>query len=140
MEQINWKHSTGGWKPIILVRRHLSFYELIAFYRLGKVCIVSSLHDGMNLVAKEFLASRPDGKGILVLSQFTGSARELTDAVLINPFDREQSSDGIFKALTAPKKERSRCMRKMRHIVQQNNIYRWSGKILSELLKFDFKE
>lgn len=140
VEQINWKHSTDSWKPIILVRRHLSFYELIAFYRLGDVCIVSSLHDGMNLVAKEFLSSRSDEKGTLVLSQFTGAARELTDAVLVNPYDREQFSDGIFQALHFSEEEIKKRMSKMRSIVQQNNIFRWAGKILSELLKFEFKE
>jgi len=140
VEQINWRHSTDSWKPIILVRRHLSFYELIAFYRLGEVCIVSSLHDGMNLVAKEFLSSRSDERGMLVLSQFTGAARELTDAVLVNPYDREQFSEGIFQALHFSEEETKKRISKMRSIVQQNNIFRWAGKILSELLKFEFKE
>jgi trehalose 6-phosphate synthase len=140
VEEINWKYFTDSWKPIILVRRHLSFYELLAFYRLGEVCIVSSLHDGMNLVAKEFLSSRSDEKGMLVLSQFTGAARELTDAVLINPYDREQFSEGIFRVLNLPEEESKKRMSKMRSVVQQNNIFRWAGKILSELLKFEFKE
>jgi len=140
VEQINWKHSTDGWQPIILVRRHLSFYELLAFYRIGEVCIVSSLHDGMNLVAKEFLSSRSDERGMLVLSQFAGAARELTDAILINPYDHDQFSDGMFDALNLPEEERSKRIVKMRQVVQQNNIFRWAGKILSELLKFEFKE
>jgi len=140
VEQINWKHSTDCWKPIILVRRHLSFTELLAFYRLGDICIVSSLHDGMNLVAKEFLSSRTDESGMLVLSQFTGASRELLDAVLINPYDCEQFSDGIFNALTLSDEERNKRMTKMREIVQRNNIFRWAGKILSELLKLEFKE
>jgi trehalose 6-phosphate synthase len=140
VEQTNWKHSTEGWKPIILVRRHLSFSDLLAFYRLGEVCIVSSLHDGMNLVAKEFLSSRSDEKGTLVLSQFTGASRELTDAILVNPYDREQFSDGIFAALSLSKGENKRQVTKMRQLVKQNNIFRWAGKIISELLKFEFKE
>ncbi len=140
VEEINWKHSTDSWKPIILVRRHLSFSELLAFYRIGDVCIVSSLHDGMNLVAKEFLSSRSDEEGSLVLSQFTGAARELTDAVLINPYDREQFSEGIFKAISFSKEETQKRMSKMRKIIEQNNIFRWAGKILSELLKFEFEE
>ncbi len=140
VEQTNWKHSTNGWKPIILVRRHLSFAELLAFYRLGEICIVSSLHDGMNLVAKEFLSSRVDEGGMLVLSQFTGASRELTDAILVNPFDREQFSDGIFTALSLSPEERNKRMVKLRQIIQQNNIFRWAGKIISELLKFEFKE
>lgn len=140
VEQVNWKHSTDEWQPIILVRRHLSFNELLAFYRLGDVCIISSLHDGMNLVAKEFLSSRSDEKGMLVLSQFTGAARELTDAILVNPFDREQFSDGIYNALNLTDEERGKRMLKMRDTIHQNNIFRWAGKIISELLKFEFKE
>ena len=140
VEQVNWKHSTDGWKPIILVRRHLSFVDLLAFYRLGDVCIVSSLHDGMNLVAKEFLSSRADENGMLVLSQFTGASRELTDAILVNPYDREEFSEGIFAALSLAEDERKKLVTKMRHLIQQNNIFRWAGKIISELLKFEFKE
>ncbi len=140
VEQINWKHSIDGWEPIILVRRHLSFSELLAFYRLGDVCIVSSLHDGMNLVAKEFLSSRSDESGMLVLSQFTGAARELTDAILVNPYDRHQFSEAIFNALNLSEEERRKRVVKMRQAVQQNNIFRWAGKIISELLKLEFKE
>ena len=140
VEEINWKHSTNSWTPIILVRRHLPPAEVIALFRLAEVCIVSSLHDGMNLVAKEFISSRSDGNGVLVLSQFTGSARELTGAILIHPYDREDFSNGIFQALTLPKKERKKRMKKMRQVVKQNNIYRWAGKIISELLKFEFEE
>ena len=140
VEEINWKHSSDSWAPIVMMRKHLSQTELLALYRLGDVCIVSSVHDGMNLVAKEFVSSRFDGDGMLVLSQFTGSARELTDAIFINPYNREEFSDGIFQALIMPKRERKKRMRKMRQVVQQNNIYRWAGKILSDLLKFEFKE
>ncbi|MFH1406973.1 MAG: trehalose-6-phosphate synthase [Candidatus Omnitrophota bacterium] len=140
VENINWKHSTSSWKPIILVRRHLSFPELIAFYRLGDICIVSSLHDGMNLVAKEFVSSRSDEQGMLVLSQFTGAARELTDAVLVNPYDRDQFSNGIYAALNLPEEERSKRMKKMRDVVKESNIFTWAGKILTELAKFEFKE
>ena len=140
VEEINWRHSTESWKPIIMVRRHLSFDELIAFYRLGDLCIVSSLQDGMNLVAKEFLSSRSDDGGMLVLSQFSGAARELSDAVLINPYDRNQFSEALFEALKFNNKESGKRINRMRTIVQQNNIYRWAGKVLSELLKFEFKE
>jgi alpha,alpha-trehalose-phosphate synthase [UDP-forming] len=140
VEQINWRHSTGEWKPIILVRRHLSFPELLGFYKLGDICVVSSLHDGMNLVAKEFLSSRCDEGGMLVLSQFTGAARELIDAVLINPFDYESSGEAIYTALTMPEEERKKRIVKMREVIQQNNIFLWAGKIISELLKFEFKE
>lgn len=140
VEEINWKHATDGWDPIILVRRHLSFKELLAFYRIGDVLVVSSLHDGMNLVAKEFISSRSDGKGMVVLSQFVGASRELTDAVFVNPYDCNQFSDSLYLALTMSEEERSKRMSKMRQVVENNNIFRWAGKIISELLRFEFKE
>ena len=140
VESINWKHSTDGWNPVIMVRRHLSYKEILALYGLSEICIVSSLHDGMNLVAKEYVASMYDDRGMLVLSQFTGAARELEDAVFINPYDNEQSTDKLYEALSMPDAEKKRRMAKMREVVKANNIFRWVGKILSELLKFDFSE
>lgn len=140
VEDINWRHSTPDWDPIILRRRHLSYHELLALYRMCNICIVSSLHDGMNLVAKEFVSSAIDKNSVLVLSQFTGAARELDGGVLINPFDREQFSNSLYEVLNFTEAERRRRMRKMRIIIKQNNIYRWAGKILSELLKFEFSE
>ncbi|HAJ57078.1 MAG TPA: trehalose-6-phosphate synthase [Candidatus Omnitrophica bacterium] len=140
VEQINWKHSTGMWKPIIMIRRHMSFSELLALNRLCDVAVVSSLHDGMNLVAKEFVSSRVDNQGVLVLSEFTGASRELTDAILINPFDRDQVAEGLFTALELSAEDAQKRMVKMRNIVELNNIFRWAGKAISELLKFEFKE
>jgi trehalose 6-phosphate synthase len=140
VEEVNWKHQQNGWKPIILVKRHMSQAELIALYRLCDVCVVSSLHDGMNLVAKEFVSTRSDESGILVLSNFTGAAKELTDAILINPFDQEEFSDGIYRALVMKDSERQKRMQKMRTVVRDNNIFRWAAKVISELLKFEFKE
>jgi len=139
-EDINWKHAKDGWKPIIFIRRQFSQEQLLALYRLSDVGIVSSLHDGMNLVAKEYITSCAEKKGMLVLSQFTGAAREFLDAILINPFDRRQFSEGIYQALSISEEERVKRMGKMREIVKDNNIYRWAGKIISELLKFEFKE
>jgi trehalose 6-phosphate synthase len=96
-------------------------------------CVVSSLHDGMNLVAKEFVTARGDEQGVLVLSEFTGAARELTDAVLVNPFDVQQTADGLHAALTMPADEQRRRMRKMRAQVDDHNIFRWAGMLLSEV-------
>ena len=141
VEEINWKYSTGRWSPIVFVRAQMPLSKLLALYRAAEVCIVSSLHDGMNLVAKEFVCARgEDGGGMLVLSRFAGSARELSEAVLINPYDREQFSDGIYQALTMPEEERLRRMGKMRQVVRDNNIFRWAGKFLSGLLKIEFRE
>ena len=140
VESINWKYSTTHWKPIILTRQHFSLPQLLALYRISDVGIVSSLHDGMNLVAKEFVTSRTNGSGMLVLSQFTGAARELTEAILINPYDSEQFSQGIYRALTLPEEERKKRMSKMQDTIRSSNIFRWAGKIISELLKFEFEE
>ena len=90
-------------------------------------CVVSSLHDGMNLVAKEFVTARDDDRGVLVLSKFTGAAQELPDAVLVNPFDVEQMADGLYSALTMSVEEQERRMRRMRAQVEDHNIYRWAG-------------
>jgi trehalose 6-phosphate synthase len=114
--------------------------ELMALHRLAHFCIVSSLHDGLNLVAKEYLASRFDENGMLILSQFTGAARELPDALLVNPFAIGEMADAIRMAIEMPQAERRRRMKKLREAVAKNNIYRWAGKIMSALLKFDFPE
>lgn len=140
VERINWKHSTENWTPVVLTRRHVSYEEILALYRLSSVCMVTSLHDGMNLVAKEFVSSKIDGTGVLMLSNFTGAARELTDALVVNPYDRDQCADELHRALSMPEEEAARRMQKMRETVASNNIYHWAGKILSDLLKFDFRE
>jgi trehalose 6-phosphate synthase len=94
----------------------------------------------MNLVAKEFIGSRTDDDGVLILSAFTGSARELTDALQVNPFAVHEIAAAMHQALTMPDEDRTRRMRKMREHLERNNVYRWGGKVLSELLKFDFPE
>jgi trehalose 6-phosphate synthase len=140
VEQINWKWSTDTWRPLHYFKRHHTAVEMMALHRLADFCLVTSLHDGMNLVAKEFVASRGDGDGVLILSRFTGSARELTDALLVNPFSVEQCGEAIQQALAMPESERRRRMLRMRDAVEHNNIYRWAGKIVSALLKFEFAE
>jgi len=139
VEHINWKHSTDEWRPVILIRRHLSPAEMLALFRLCNVCVVSPLHDGMNLVAKEFVASRADGDAMLVLSRFAGAARELVDAILVNPFDQEQFSDGLYEALTIAPEERRRRMEKMRGVIREHNVFRWAGQVLADLLRLEIK-
>jgi trehalose 6-phosphate synthase len=102
-------------------------YEL---YRAADFCCVSSLHDGMNLVAKEFVAARDDQQGVLILSQFTGAARELVEALTVNPYDIEQSAAALHLALTMPPAEQRARMRSMRSLVQDFNVYRWAGRML----------
>jgi trehalose-6-phosphate synthase len=140
VEEVNWKWSTESWQPILYYKQSFGQPELMALHRLADFCIVPSLHDGMNLVAKEFVASRFDDNGTLILSQFTGAARELKDALLVNPFSIEEMAEAMRAALEMPEEERRRRMQRMRAEVAGNNIFRWAGKIISALLKFDFSE
>jgi len=133
VEAINQKWESGSWKPIVLVRRHVDQQCLMALHRVADFCVVSSLHDGMNLVAKEFVASRTDDDGVLILSKFTGAARELRDALLVNPFATEEIASAINQALEMPAGERQHRMRRMRANVESHNVYRWAGKILEAL-------
>ena len=140
VERINYKWKERGWQPIVFVKEHHGPVDMMAIHRLANFCVVSSLHDGMNLVAKEFLASRADEDGVLLLSQFTGAARELTEALQVNPFSVHELAEAMHQALVMPQEERTRRMRRMREHTERHNVYRWGGKILSELMKFDFPE
>lgn len=133
VEKKNWKHLEGDWSPIIYLKRHFSPEEIKPYYLLADICIVSSLHDGMNLVAKEYVASKSDLNGALILSRFTGAARELTDAVQINPYSIEEFADAIKFALDMSPDEKRKRMENMRKVVSENNVYRWAGNIITEL-------
>jgi len=133
VEKKNWKYSEGEWRPIIYLKRHFSPEEIKPYYSLADICIVSSLHDGMNLVAKEYVASKTDLNGVLILSRFTGASRELTDSVPINPYAIEEFSDAIKSAVEMPREEKRKRMENMRRIISENNIYRWAGNIITEL-------
>jgi trehalose 6-phosphate synthase len=132
-ERINTRFQAGRWKPIVLVKRHHSHQEIERFYRAASVCLVTSLHDGMNLVAKEFVASREDDRGVLILSTFAGAAFELHDALLVNPYDIQQVAGAIHRALDMSEEEQSARMRRLRSEVRENNIYRWAANLLSDL-------
>ena len=133
VDKINWKHVVGNWKPLIYLKQHFSQDDIQPYYKLGDICIVSSLHDGMNLVAKEYVAEKDDLSGVLILSQFTGAARELNDAILVNPYSIEDFADSIKLAIQMPKEEKQRRMENMRKVIAENNIYRWAGNIITEL-------
>ena len=137
VEEINWKFQSQHWRPIIYLRENLPPTTLMALRRMADFCLVTSLHDGMNLVAKEYVASRFDEGGVLILSPFTGAARELTDALLINPYSPDHLAEAIKTALEMPKDERQKRMSRMRQIVQENNIYKWASDIITELLKLE---
>ncbi|MBI5592026.1 MAG: trehalose-6-phosphate synthase [Deltaproteobacteria bacterium] len=140
VEEINFRWKDRNWQPIVFLKEHHGPVDMMALHRLAQFCVVSSLHDGMNLVAKEFVANRADNDGVLILSEFTGSARELTDAVQVNPFAIHELADAMHRAVTMPPDERTRRMQRMREHLELHNVYRWGGKVLSELLKFDFPE
>jgi alpha,alpha-trehalose-phosphate synthase [UDP-forming] len=134
MNGINKKYGTGSWQPVIPMTRQLSRDTLNALRRLARFCVVSSLHDGMNLVAKEYVAARVDGDGVLILSRFTGAAVEMQDALLINPFAVSEFAAKIKEAIEMPEAERRRRMKKMREIVSGHNIYRWGGTMVTRLI------
>ena len=133
VEGLNRKWGHSSWTPIVLIRRHVDQQALVALQLMADFCLVTSLHDGMNLVAKEFVASRVDGDGVLILSEFTGAARELTDALIVNPFAVDDMAEAIHQAINMPAEERRRRMNRMRSVVAANNVYRWAGKILLAL-------
>jgi trehalose-6-phosphate synthase len=128
--RVNARFGRAGWQPIRLKAEHHDAPVVNEYYRAADVCVVTSLHDGMNLVAKEFIASRDDEQGVLVLSQFTGAARELTDALLVNPYHSEQCANALYRAITMPVDEQRVRMRSMRRLVQEFNVYRWAGAML----------
>lgn len=131
--RINQRFQTANWRPIVFLKRQHSHHEIQRYYRAADLCLVTSLHDGMNLVAKEFLAARHDEDGVLILSRFTGAARELRDALLVNPYDVDGTADAIRRALAMDPDERKLRMQRMRNFVSEHNIYRWAGSLIAEL-------
>jgi trehalose-6-phosphate synthase len=134
-ERINWRFQGGKWKPIVFLKRQHSHQEIEPYYRAADLCLVTSLHDGMNLVAKEFLAARRDERGVLILSQFTGAARELRDALLVNPYDIDQTAEAIRAALEMEPEEKQLRVHRMRKIIREHNIYHWAGNLITELVE-----
>ena len=132
-ERINGRFKTKNWQPILLLIKHHSHQEITPFYKFSEFCLVTSLHDGMNLVAKEFVKARDDDKGVLILSQFTGASRELTDALIVNPYDIVQMAEAIKTALEMTLDEQTERMKSMREILKERNIYKWASDLVGEL-------
>jgi trehalose 6-phosphate synthase len=132
-ERINARFRVGKWQPIVFLARHHSHQEIERFYRAASLCMVSSLHDGMNLVAKEFIAAREDEHGVLILSTFAGAALELTDALQVNPYDVQQVAAAILRALEMPDQEQAARIHRMRATVKDHNVFRWAANLLSDL-------
>jgi trehalose 6-phosphate synthase len=129
-EELNQRYGGDGYKPILMVAEHHSQTDVYEIYRAADICMVTSLHDGMNLVAKEFVAARDDEQGVLVLSTFAGASRELLEALIVNPYDAAMMGETLLQALTMKPEEQHERMRRMREIVRDNNVYRWAGSML----------
>lgn len=140
--RINARFETDKCKPVVFLKRQHSHQEIQKYYRAADFCLVTSLHDGMNLVAKEFVAARHDERGVLILSCFTGASRELRDALLVNPYDIDQTAEAIRCALEMDPKEKELRMQRMRKNVREHNVYRWAGSLIAELceLRMDSSE
>jgi trehalose 6-phosphate synthase len=133
VRRVNDEIGDRAWRPIVYRERHHDHREIRDFYQAADFCMVTSLHDGMNLVAKEFVAARDDGDGVLIVSRFTGASRDLRDALLVNPYDIEDMAEAIRRAVEMPEAERRDRMERMRLQVREQNIYRWAGMLLAEL-------
>jgi trehalose 6-phosphate synthase len=133
VERINGLYQTAHWRPVVLINRQCNHEEVERWYKAADVCLVTSLHDGMNLVAKEYVAARDDENGALVLSKFTGAAVELHDALIVNPYDIAGVAEAIHEGLEMPRGEQRRRMRAMRRQVMEHNIYRWAATLLGDL-------
>ena len=131
--RINRRFETKNWKPIVFLKRHHKHEEIEPLYRLADLCLVTSLHDGMNLVAKEFVASRDDESGVLILSLFAGASRELQDALIVNPYDTDQLAEAIHYALEMDPRLKRERMRRMRREVKEHNIYRWAANLIGAM-------
>ncbi|MGH7355492.1 MAG: alpha,alpha-trehalose-phosphate synthase (UDP-forming) [Candidatus Rokuibacteriota bacterium] len=135
ISEINGALGTRTWRPILYLKGHHERTDIWPFYRHADFCMVTSLHDGMNLVAKEFVSVRDDEDGVLILSRFTGAARELVDALLVNPYDVDETADAIRAAVEMDREDRRGRMARMRFAVREHNIYRWAGFLLNELTR-----
>jgi trehalose 6-phosphate synthase len=129
-EEINERHGGDGYRPIVLVARHHEPDEVYELFRAADACMVSSLHDGMNLVAKEFVAARDDEQGVLILSTFAGASRELNEALMVNPYDAQGVAEALERALLMPEGEQRERLRLMRDFLRVRNVYRWAGQML----------
>ncbi len=139
-DEVNARHGRNGLLPIQLVIRHHEPSEVYELFRAADICIVSSLHDGMNLVAKEFVAARDDEQGILLLSSFAGASRELSEALIVNPYDTHGMAEALAVALNMPATEQRERMRLMRDLVRQRNVYRWAAQMLLDAARLRRRE
>jgi trehalose 6-phosphate synthase len=133
VDRINWRFKTKEWQPIVFLKRHHSHEEIRPFYETADLCLVTSLHDGMNLVAKEYISARDEESGVLILSQFTGASRELRDALIVNPYNIEEMAEAIRMALEMDLTEQKVRMKGMRETLKNRNIYYWAADLITTL-------
>ena len=131
--RINWRFQRDKWRPVVLLNRQHSHQEIQPYYQAADVCMVTSLHDGMNLVAKEFVAARSEESGVLILSVFTGAASELGDALQVNPYDIDQMAEAIRAAMEMDPEEKQKRMKRMRRTVREHNVYRWAANLIVDV-------
>ena len=129
-ERINHRFKQKNWKAILLLKKHHSHQEIKPFYISADLCMVTSLHDGMNLVAKEFIAERSQNDGVLILSRFAGASQQMKGALIINPYDTERTAEAIKLALEMPQSEQQLRMQMLRQDIISNNIYTWAANLL----------
>ena len=134
VEKINWKYRSDGWQPVYFIDKTIPREAIFSYYRAADVCLVTALDDGMNLVAKEFQICAENDRGVLVLSKFTGAAKDLRSAMLINPYDIEGSADAINAALTMTIGEKMKRNIEMKAILSEHNIYQWTQAFIQNTL------
>ncbi len=139
-ERINKRFGSDGYKPVHLRVEHHEKAQITEIYRAADVCMVTSLHDGMNLVCKEFIAARDDEHGVLILSRFAGAARELPEALIVNPYHVEETADALFRGLQMPAAEQRERMASLRMTVREYNVFRWAGRMLLDAARLRLRQ
>ena len=137
--RINQRFGRGGYQPVVLLAQHHDSDAVNELFRAADMCIVTSLHDGMNLVSKEFVAARDDQQGVLILSRFAGAAREMTEALIVNPYHVEETADALHRAATMPAAEQRARMASLRATVREFNVFRWAGRMLTDAGRWRLK-
>jgi trehalose 6-phosphate synthase len=130
--RINDRFGRAGYQPVHLLAQHHEHDAVNELFRAADICVVTSLHDGMNLVCKEFVAARDDERGVLILSRFAGAARELNEALIVNPYHVEETAEALHRAATMPVAEQRERMASLRMSVREHNVYRWAGRMLAD--------
>jgi trehalose 6-phosphate synthase len=139
-DELNQRYGKDGYRPVEMVAQHHTQAEVYEIYRAADICMVTSLHDGMNLVCKEFVAARDDERGVLILSRFAGAAREMPEALIVNPYHVEETADALYRALTMPPAEQRERMASLRSTVREFNVFRWAGRMLSDAARLRLRQ